>query len=93
MHQAMQSPIAEIVIQDSAGFRKELLHSGGIWMESKMKPLCLQWERQMLRQNMTREKKEAIPMVGPPLLSSTSEIGNSLPAKKRRDAQTFNHSL
>lgn len=72
MHQAMQSPIAEIVIQDSAGFRKELLHSGGIWMESKMKPLCLQWERQMLRQNMTREKKEAIPMVG--IASSNSRL-------------------
>jgi hypothetical protein len=39
----------------------DLSHFRDIWMDGKTKPLCLQGERQMLRQDMTSKTKEAIP--------------------------------
>ena len=61
MHQVGQSPIADIIVQGFAGFREDLLHSGGIWMDGKTIPLCLQWQRQILRQNTTRKNQRGIP--------------------------------
>ena len=61
MFQVARNLLAEIVIQHSAGFREDLLHSGDIWMDGKTRPLCLERKRQMLSQGITKKSKEAIP--------------------------------
>jgi len=63
MHQVVQGPVAEIVIQDSARFREDLLHFGGIWIDGQAKPLCLQWERRMLRQDTTKKNRRGNPAI------------------------------